>query len=86
MEARLFFPDRAVLVDILRGEDKAALEVSRRNSVFQKRESGQAVDLGARYEVYGLTVESLWERIESMEETWKDTTWLRLTQRELPDL
>ncbi|KAG8930375.1 hypothetical protein FRC02_004292 [Tulasnella sp. 418] len=78
MEARLFFPDRKELLDVLQGENKAAKEVARR--------SGVMVDLGARYEQYGMTEESLWERIESMDEWWKESTWSRLIQRELPDI
>jgi hypothetical protein len=61
----------------LRGENKAAIEVVRRDGV--------ALD-GAKYEIYGLDEEALWERIDSMEDWWRETTWRRLTQRELPDL
>lgn len=63
---------------VLRGENKAAIEVAKR--------MGIAVDVSARYEQYGMTEESLWERIHAMEEWWRETTWSRLIQRELPDI
>lgn len=62
---------------VLHGENKAALEVARR------RES-LTVDLGARYEQYGMNDEVLWDRLDQTE--WKDSTWSRLIQRELPDI
>ncbi|KAF9225488.1 RabGAP/TBC [Gyrodon lividus] len=77
LEPRLFFPDRQELLELLKGENKAAIEVARRE--------GRALG-GAKYEVYGVDEEALWERIDSMENWWKETTWRRLTQRELPDL
>ncbi|KAB5593204.1 TBC1 domain family member 14 [Ceratobasidium theobromae] len=78
IEPRLFFPDRKELMEVLRGENKAALEVAKR--------SGIRIDATARYEQYGMNEEVLWEQIESMEEWWKDSTWGRLIQRELPDV
>ena len=30
--------------------------------------------------------DTVWEEIEAMEDWWKETTWSRLIQRELPDL
>ncbi|KAG2368869.1 rab-GTPase-TBC domain-containing protein [Suillus spraguei] len=77
LEPRLFFPDRQELLDLLRGENKAALEVAKRE--------GRLLD-GAKYDIYGVDEETLWERIDSMEDWWKESTWKRLTQRELPDL
>jgi len=60
-----------------RGENKAALEVAKRE--------GRSLD-GAKYTIYGVDEETLWERIDSMEDWWRESTWKRLTQRELPDL
>ncbi|KAG2350772.1 RabGAP/TBC [Suillus weaverae] len=77
LEPRLFFPDRQELLDLLRGENKAALEVAKRE--------GRLLD-DAKYDIYGLDEETLWERIDSMKDWWKESTWKRLTQRELPDL
>lgn len=77
LEPRLFFPDRQELLDLLRGKNKAALEVAKRE--------GRLLD-GAKYDIYGVDEETLWERIDSMEDWWKESTWKRLTQRELPDL
>jgi len=77
MESRLFFPDRTELLEVLRGENKAAMDVARRAGSL-------VVDLGARYEQYGVTEEALWERLEQTE--WKESTWSRLIQRELPDV
>ncbi|KAJ7040461.1 rab-GTPase-TBC domain-containing protein [Mycena alexandri] len=77
LEPRLFFPDRTELLELLRGENKAALDVAARE--------GRPLD-GGRYEVYGVDEETVWERIDSMHDWWKDSTWARLIQRELPDL
>ncbi|KAF9245818.1 rab-GTPase-TBC domain-containing protein [Melanogaster broomeanus] len=79
LEPRLFFPDRQELTreTYLGAENKAAIEVARRD--------GRALD-GAKYEIYSVDEETLWERIDSMEEWWRETTWRRLTQRELPDI
>ena len=60
-----------------RGENKAALEIARRD--------GQQLN-GGKYEIYGVDEETLWERLDSMEDWWRDSTWTRLIQRELPDL
>ncbi|KAG6817950.1 hypothetical protein H0H87_012418 [Tephrocybe sp. NHM501043] len=77
LEPRLFFPDRTELMELLKGENKAALEVARRDR--------QPFD-GGKYEVYGVNEETLWERIDQMDEWWKESTWTRLLQRELPDV
>ena len=94
LEPRLFFPDRKELLELLRyvvqyfcsyshwlktdrGENKAAIEAAKRE--------GRPLN-GGRYEVYGVDEETLWERIEGMDEWWKDSTWTRLLRRELPDL
>ena len=62
---------------LCRGENKAALEVARRE--------GRLLNNG-KYEIYGVDEENLWERIESMDEWWRESTWKRLIERELPDL
>ncbi|KAF8078919.1 rab-GTPase-TBC domain-containing protein [Lyophyllum atratum] len=77
LEPRLFFPDRKELMELLKGENKAALEVAKRE--------GRPLD-GGKYEIYGVDEETLWERIDHMDEWWKESTWTRLLQRELPDL
>ncbi|KAL5518744.1 hypothetical protein ACEPAH_427 [Sanghuangporus vaninii] len=77
LEARLFFPERKELLSLLSGENKAALEVARRDGTL----------IGdCKYEIYGLDEEHVWERIEGLEGWWKDSTWSRLLTRELPDL
>ncbi|TFK56724.1 RabGAP/TBC [Heliocybe sulcata] len=76
LESRLFFPDRKELLELLKGENKAALEVAKRD--------GRPLN-GGKYEIYGVDEETLWERIDSMEDWWKESTWTRLIQRELPD-
>jgi hypothetical protein len=60
-----------------RGENKAALEVARREN--------RAMN-GGKYEIYGLDEETLWDRIDFMNDWWKESTWTRLLQRELPDI
>ncbi|KAI9460498.1 rab-GTPase-TBC domain-containing protein [Lactarius psammicola] len=77
LEPRLFFPDRQELLELLRGENKAALEVARRE--------GRAMN-GGKYEIYGVDEEVLWDRIDAMNDWWKESTWTRLLQRELPDI
>jgi len=77
LESRLFFPDKQELLDLLRGENKAALEVARRD--------GRPLN-GGKYEIYGLDEEALWDRIDFMNDWWKESTWTRLLQRELPDI
>ncbi|KAI0363740.1 RabGAP/TBC [Pilatotrama ljubarskyi] len=77
LEPRLFFPDKKELLELLRGENKAALEVAKRE--------GRLLNNG-KYEIYGLDEENLWERIDSMDEWWRESTWKRLIERELPDL
>ncbi|KAH9178802.1 rab-GTPase-TBC domain-containing protein [Lactarius sanguifluus] len=73
LEPRLFFPDRQELLELLRGENKAALEVARRE--------GRAMD-GGKYEIYGVDEEVFWDRIDAMNDWWKESTWTRLlTQR-----
>ncbi|KAG5647755.1 hypothetical protein DXG03_008478 [Asterophora parasitica] len=77
LEPRLFFPDRKELMELLKGENRAALEVAKRE--------GRTLD-GGKYEIYGVDEETLWERIDQMDDWWKESTWTRLLQRELPDL
>ncbi|KAM5532233.1 hypothetical protein V8D89_014072 [Ganoderma adspersum] len=77
LESRLFFPEKKELLELLRGENKAALEVAKRD--------GRTIDNG-KYEIYNVDEENLWERIESMDEWWRESTWKRLIERELPDL
>jgi len=60
-----------------RGENKAALEVARRENRRMN---------GGKYEIYGLDEETLWDRIDFMNDWWKESTWTRLLQRELPDI
>ncbi|GAV98828.1 tbc1 domain family member 14 [Lentinula edodes] len=66
LEPRLFFPDRQELLQLLKGENKAAIDVATRE--------GRPLD-GGKYEIYGLDEETLWERIDSMDEWWKESTW-----------
>ncbi|KIY46073.1 RabGAP/TBC [Fistulina hepatica ATCC 64428] len=77
LEPRLFFPDRQELLDLLRGENKAAIQVAERQNKIKE---------GAKYEIYDFDERTLWQHIEDMKEWWKESTWKRLIQRELPDL
>ncbi|EJD04193.1 RabGAP/TBC [Fomitiporia mediterranea MF3/22] len=77
LESRLFFPDRQELLSLLSGENKAAIEVAKRDGTLMGN---------GKYEIFGLDEENVWERIEGLEGWWKDSTWARLLQRELPDL
>lgn len=80
LESRLLFPDRKELLEVLNGESKAAMLVAKRTA------PGGVVEMGARYELYGMNEEVLWERIMASEEWWKSSTWTRLIHRELPDI
>ncbi|THH33409.1 hypothetical protein EUX98_g775 [Antrodiella citrinella] len=64
LEPRLFFPDRKELLDLLKGENKAAIEVAKRD--------GRVLEGAAKYEIYNVDEETLWERIDDMEEWWKE--------------
>ncbi|KAK2460115.1 hypothetical protein APHAL10511_007881 [Amanita phalloides] len=77
LEPRLFFPERKELIELLKGENKAAISVAQRENC--------PLD-GGKYEIYGVDEETLWERIESMNDWWRESTWTRLIQRELPDV
>jgi TBC1 domain family member 14 len=59
------------------GQNRAALEVAKRDA--------RSLD-GGKYEIYGVDEETLWERIDGMNDWWKESTWVRLIHRELPDL
>lgn len=50
-----------------RGENKAALEIAKRERIPTD---------GPKYDIYGLDEEALWEKIESMDEWWKDSTYV----------
>ncbi len=60
-----------------RGQNEAALEVAKRE--------GNLVG-ACKYEIYALDEENVWEQIEGLNDWWKESTWTRLIQRELPDL
>lgn len=77
LEPRLFFPDRTELLQLLQGENKAAMEAATRNGLKLG---------GGKYEIYGVDEEKLWERIDATEDGCKESTWIRLIQRELPDI
>ena len=59
-----------------RGENKVVLEVARLEQVPTD---------GPKYMIYGIDEDMLWDKIESMDGWWKETTWKRLVLRELPD-
>jgi hypothetical protein len=94
LEGRLLFPDRKELLDILRliyrqvvvqtsliplcsGRHRVATEVALREGI--------SPDDGL-YAIYGLDEYVLFERMGELDIWWKDSTWQRLLQRELPDI
>ncbi|KIJ53482.1 hypothetical protein M422DRAFT_154980 [Sphaerobolus stellatus SS14] len=85
IESRLFFPDRKELLDVLKGESHAALEVFRREAPAAFIGPHGEI-IGPKYEIYGANEETVWQRITEMSEWWKESTWQRLIIRELPDL
>lgn len=59
------------------GENKAALDLARRE--------GRVLGF-CKYEIYNIDEDNVWEEIDALEGWWKESTWSRLIQRELPDL
>ncbi|KZO95461.1 RabGAP/TBC [Calocera viscosa TUFC12733] len=76
MEGRLYFPDQDELTQVLRGEDGTRGKGKARETVAE----------GGRYAQYGMSEEAVFDRIAAIDEWWKENTWMRLIQRELPDL
>jgi hypothetical protein len=72
-------------MEVLKGESKAALEVAKRGAPNPIASENGSV-MGPRYDIYGVNEETVWERVVDMEEWWKESTWQRLIQRELPEL
>lgn len=66
-----------LMIISLRGENKAATDVAKREGTNLN---------GGKYEIYGVDEETLWERIDAMNDWWKESTWTRLIRRELPDV
>jgi TBC1 domain family member 14 len=62
---------------VLSGENRAAIEVAKRDGEY----SG-----ACKYEIYGLDEETIWDELQTLEKWWKESTWARFIQRELPDL
>ena len=60
-----------------RGENEAAIQAATRNGLTLG---------GGKYEIYGLDENQLWDRINATEDACKESTWIRLIQRELPDI
>lgn len=84
IESRLFFPDREELLAVLKGENRAALEIAKREQRCPSSQMDQKYVI-PRYEIYGLNEEIVWERVMETTEWWKESTWQRLLLRELPD-
>jgi len=76
MEGRLYFPDHDELMLVLHGEDGSQGKGKAKETVVE----------GGRYAQYGITEEAVFERIAQVDDWWKENTWMRLIQRELPDL
>jgi hypothetical protein len=86
MEARLFNPDKEELAALFRGDDKGARAiVARAKSAGKLSNGGDEAEFGADevYEQYGATEEALFDVLKGME--WKEATWTRLVERELPE-
>ncbi|GAA5878781.1 hypothetical protein JCM3774_005070 [Rhodotorula dairenensis] len=91
LEPRLFNPNLDELAAVFRGLDKGAVGVVRREKGLLTADGGtrDETDDGVRVEtedVYtemGATEERVFERLHELE--WKEETWLRLVERELPE-
>ncbi|GAA5975905.1 hypothetical protein JCM10908_005323 [Rhodotorula pacifica] len=91
LEPRLFNPNLDELAAVFQGLDKGAVGVVRREKGLLTADGGarEETDEGIRVEtedVYtemGTTEERVFELLQSLE--WKEETWLRLVERELPE-
>lgn len=91
LEPRLFNPNLDELAAVFQGTDKGAVGVVRREKGLLTADGGsrEETDEGIRVEtedVYtemGATEERVFARLHELE--WKEETWLRLVERELPE-
>lgn len=94
LEPRLFNPNLEELEAVFKGKDQGAVAIVKREKGLLGV-GGKAGDTGSMedeekgvetedvYTVMGCTEEKVFELLETME--WKEETWERLVERELPD-
>lgn len=76
LEARLFNPDRAELALVFAGRDKGAMAIA-------SRERNQEPSIVSVYDEMGCTEDAIFQAIEELD--WREESWARLVERELPD-
>jgi len=79
MEARLFNPDIQELRELFEGRDRGARSIVAR----EKGKKEEQVLPSEVYEQIGCVEETIFGALEEM--VWRESTWSRITERELPD-
>ncbi|GAA5867277.1 hypothetical protein JCM1840_005006 [Sporobolomyces johnsonii] len=91
LEPRLFNPNLEELGAVFRGEDKGAVAVVRREKGLltadggsvEERDGGVRIEVEDVYAEMGAGEERVFELLGALE--WKEETWERLVERELPE-
>ncbi|CEQ42953.1 SPOSA6832_04830 [Sporobolomyces salmonicolor] len=91
LEPRLFNPNLEELGAVFRGEDKGAVAVVRREKGLltadggsvEERDGGVRIEVEDVYAEMGASEERVFELLGALE--WKEETWERLVERELPE-
>ncbi|GAA5910639.1 hypothetical protein JCM6882_001046 [Rhodosporidiobolus microsporus] len=91
LEPRLFNPNSDELAAVFDGSDRGAVAVVRREKglltpdggALEERDGGIRVEIESVYEEMGVTEDRVFALLRAME--WKEETWSRLVERELPE-
>ncbi|GAA5828456.1 hypothetical protein JCM11251_006258 [Rhodosporidiobolus azoricus] len=91
LEPRLFNPNSDELAAVFAGSDRGAVAVVRREKglltpdggALEERDGGIRVEIESVYEEMGVTEDRVFALLQAME--WKEETWSRLVERELPE-
>ncbi|GAA5967494.1 hypothetical protein JCM11641_000566 [Rhodosporidiobolus odoratus] len=91
LEPRLFNPNSDELASLFAGEDRGAVAIVRREKglltpdggALEEREGGVKVEVEDVYGEMGVEEDRVFDGLGRME--WKEETWARLIERELPE-
>ncbi|GJN87506.1 hypothetical protein Rhopal_000455-T1 [Rhodotorula paludigena] len=91
LEPRLFNPNLDELAAVFAAQDRGAVGVVRRvkglltaDGAVEERDGGVRVEKEDVYDAMGVTEERVFALLDRME--WKEETWARLVERELPEV